>query len=71
MVIYLFLYFSKPFSAQYLLGGLVVLLGIYLNLMAKTNTNIKTHLTILWDIVITNRCYCFQKKSSKLMASHV
>jgi len=65
-----FLLFSKPFSAQYLFGGLVVLLGIYLNLMAKTNTNIKNHLTILWDMV-ANHCYCFQKKSRKLMASHV
>ena len=34
-----FLLFSKPFTINYLFGGLIVLFGIYLNLVAKDRKN--------------------------------
>jgi len=34
-----FVVFQKPFSFQYLFGGLIVLLGIFLNLSAKNKNN--------------------------------
>ncbi|KAF6203320.1 hypothetical protein GE061_003738 [Apolygus lucorum] len=37
-IIISFIFFSKPFTIQYLWAGLLVVLGIYLNLMSKNQT---------------------------------
>ncbi|KAK9876799.1 hypothetical protein WA026_015037 [Henosepilachna vigintioctopunctata] len=37
-IIISFIFFSKPFTIQYLWSGLIVVLGIYLNLYAKKNS---------------------------------
>lgn len=36
-----FFYFSKPFNFQYLAGGLIVVLGIYLNVASKNRIDLK------------------------------
>uniref|UniRef100_A0A915Q6I2 Adenosine 3'-phospho 5'-phosphosulfate transporter 2 n=1 Tax=Setaria digitata TaxID=48799 RepID=A0A915Q6I2_9BILA len=36
-----FLFFSKPFTAQYLWGGLLIVIAIYLNLYSKSRSNWK------------------------------
>ncbi|XP_064625069.1 adenosine 3'-phospho 5'-phosphosulfate transporter 2-like [Lineus longissimus] len=39
-IILSFLFFTKPFTMQYVWSGLVVVLGIYLNIYSKNKTNI-------------------------------
>jgi len=40
-VVISFVLFSKPFNLQYLAGGLIVLLGIYLNVASKNRIDLK------------------------------
>ena len=42
-----FILFSKPFTPNYVYGGLIVLLGIYLNLVAKDKKNASIILNIM------------------------
>ena len=40
-ICYFFFYYSKPFNFQYLAGGLIVVLGIYLNVASKNRIDLK------------------------------
>jgi adenosine 3'-phospho 5'-phosphosulfate transporter B3 len=47
-----FILFSKPFSSQYLFGGLVVMLGIYLNLASKSKVDFDAKWNRLMNYVL-------------------
>lgn len=39
-----FVFFAKPFTFQYVWAGFLIILGIYLNLLNKSNPRLETHL---------------------------
>ncbi|CAG9532363.1 unnamed protein product [Cercopithifilaria johnstoni] len=45
-IILSFLFFSKPFVSQYLWGGLLILIAIYLNLYSKNRSS--------WELIVKN-----------------
>jgi len=54
-----FIFFTKPFSLQYLWSGLLVLVGIYLNLLSKNHDKFEANLNYYF-----NRIFSFQYKKS-------
>lgn len=51
-IIVSFLAFSKPFTIEYLWGGLIILAAIYLNLYSKNKTKWDAHLKVVFASVI-------------------
>lgn len=70
-VVISFVIFSKPFNIQYLAGGLIVILGIYLNVASKNRIDLKLiHYGRLW---IASWCPkgIFAKHGKLATATHV
>ena len=53
-----FILFSKPFTSDYVVGGLIVLCGIYMNFVAKDKKNIE--IILRWTEKIVNG-FCDRK----------
>ncbi|XP_060583195.1 adenosine 3'-phospho 5'-phosphosulfate transporter 2-like [Ruditapes philippinarum] len=53
-IILSFLFFTKPFTYQYVWSGLIVVLGIYLNVYSKNKAS--------WDITLTQWYWCIRQK---------
>ncbi|GLG99768.1 Adenosine 3'-phospho 5'-phosphosulfate transporter 2 [Gryllus bimaculatus] len=67
-----FLFFAKPFTFQYLWSGLLVVLGIYLNIYSKKQSNISSFNQRLNNILFTlQRLYRNSQSPRKLNLSHV
>ena len=58
-----FIFFTKPFSLQYLWSGLLVLIGIYLNLLSKNHDKFEANLKYIYSRIFQDR------KSSKIQLS--
>lgn len=50
-----FVFFAKPFTFQYVWAGLLILLGIYLNLLNKSNPSLDAYLVSFLSKVILRR----------------
>ena len=59
-----FILFSKPFTLTYVVGGIIVLFGIYLNLVAKDRRNADIVLNLLHK-AINIVCYKNGKRETK------
>nr|WBR79116.1 adenosine 3'-phospho 5'-phosphosulfate transporter [Gryllodes sigillatus] len=67
-----FLFFAKPFTFQYLWSGLLVVLGIYLNIYSKKQNNVSNFNQQLSNIFHTlQRLYGNSHSPRKLILSHV
>ncbi|XP_071451125.1 adenosine 3'-phospho 5'-phosphosulfate transporter 2 [Hetaerina americana] len=74
-IIISFLFFQKPFTFQYVWSGLLVVLGIYLNIYSKNQDkiNIKLYLNYLEDLLLKpcRRIRLARQKESKKLLSNV
>ena len=62
-----FVLFSKPFTVNYVYGGIIVLLGIYLNLVAKDKKNAN----VVWEIIEKALTMCSSIKTQRKLKTDV